>query len=74
MAKQTKNIKIFQERVRCLKIIKAQETELSDLQEKFGQIRSHLRAANIKNEDLTNQLDELTYRIKKRVSQSRAKG
>ena len=57
-----------------MKIIKAQEAELSDLQEKFGQIRGNLRAANIKNEDLTNQLDELTYRLKKRVSGSKPKG
>ena len=60
---------MVQERVRCLKIIKAQEAELADIQEKFGQIKSNLRASTVKNEELSNQLEELTYQLKKRVSE-----
>ena len=56
-----------QEHARCLNAMKAQENELSSLQDQLCQSRSELRAANVKMKDLSQTLDEKNFQLKKMV-------
>ena len=51
-----------------MKTVKAQETELSILQENFSQARAELKAATMKNGELKKSLDEATFQLRRRVS------
>jgi len=58
---------VTQEHGRCLKAMRAQENELSSLQEQLTQSRAELRAADLKMKDLTFSLDEKNNQIRKMV-------
>lgn len=57
----------MQELGHCLKTVQMQEKELTTLQSQLSQTKTALTAANIKNDDLKQSLDEITLHLKKRV-------
>ena len=62
------SIVLLQERSKCLRTVKAQEVELSTLQDNLNQVKTELKTAVTKNDGLKKSLDEITFQLKKRVS------
>ena len=51
-----------------MKTAQTQDKEIGVLQDELSQVRTELKAANLKNNELKMALDEITLQLKKRVS------
>lgn len=50
-----------------MKAMKTQEVELSSLQDLLSQVKTELKATNLKNEELKKSVDAKTYQLKRIV-------